>query len=200
MRLNDLVIFPGILFETGGVILVVIGILRADTVLLVSGVGLICVGTAVHIFRIVRRTRAGGRARQDTSRPAPSGTLPETGSPLLYQDRLVRISGDAIEFLHYSFPFFTSGRQVLLQDIDHIDVRKPTVRNGKWRIGGSGDLRTWFPLDWDRPSRDRIFHAFLKTRGMDVGFTVEDSAAVTAILKTKGLIGTDEIDTPISNR
>jgi hypothetical protein len=193
MRLNDLVIFPGILFETGGVILVVIGILRADIVLLVSGVGLICVGTGVHIIRIVRRTRAGS-VRQDTARPAPSGTVPEQpGSPLIYQDRLVRISDNAIEFLHYSFPFFTSGRQVQLQDIDHIDVRKPTVLTGKWRIGGSGNLRTWFPLDWDRPSRDRIFHAFVKTRGMDIGFTVEDPIAVTAILKKKGLISTDEV-------
>jgi len=78
-------------------------------------------------------------------------------------------------------------------DIDHIDVKKPTVVTGKWRIGGSGNFRTWFPLNWNRPSRDRIFHATLKTRGMNIGFTVEHPAEVMSILKKKMLIISDEV-------
>jgi hypothetical protein len=91
-------------------------------------------------------------------------------SRILYSDRLIRITDDSIVFLHYSFPFFSSGRQVFIRDIDRIDVKKPTLQTGKWRIGGSGNFRTRFPLDWDRPSRDRIFHATLKSRGNEYRF------------------------------
>jgi hypothetical protein len=117
--------------------------------------------------------------------PGPGVRAPADPT-ILYQDLLVSISGDSITFHHYSFPFFSSDRQVFFRDILRIDVKKPDILSGKWRIGGSGNLRTWFPLDWSRPSRDRIFHAILKTGGLNIGFTVEDSSRVISILKEKG--------------
>lgn len=115
--------------------------------------------------------------------PADTGN---TGSDL-YVDSLVRISNDSITFLHYSFPLL-SPRRVLFADIDHISVKEPSLFTGKWRIWGSGDLRTWYPLDTGRPSRDRIFHVTLKTRGMNIGFTAEHSVRVFSLLREKGLL------------
>ena len=110
------------------------------------------------------------------------------GSRVLYADHLVSINGDSITFHSYSFPHKAS-RRVAFTDINHLMVLEPSLTNGRWRIWGSGDLCTWFPLDVHRSSRDRIFIATLKTRGMNIGFTVEDSSRVLSIFKEHGLIG-----------
>ncbi len=175
-------LFPGLELEGAGVIVILVAILNGNTVLLLAGVGIICIAWLSYIFRFLQISR------MDT-RETPAVALGEEDQyhSILYADRLVRITDNSIIFLSYSFPFFSSGRQVFFRDIDHIDVKKPTILTGKWRIGGSGDFQTWFPLDWGRPSRDRIFHATLKCRAMNIGFTVEDSTRVTSILKAKGL-------------
>ncbi|HXX55795.1 MAG TPA: hypothetical protein VEI81_06850 [Methanoregula sp.] len=111
---------------------------------------------------------------------------PQPGTPPLYRDRLVCITDSSITFFRYSFPFL-GRKEVALSDIDHIVAAKPSLANGRWRIWGSGDLITWFPLDGARPSRDRIFIATLVGRRMKIGFTVEDSARVTALLRSRGI-------------
>ncbi|MBI3876131.1 MAG: hypothetical protein HY300_09290 [Verrucomicrobia bacterium] len=59
------------------------------------------------------------------------------------------------------------------------------------------DPNNWFPMDWHRPSRDKIFVAFLKGREerilfsfrlRSISFTVEDSKRVAQILRQKGLL------------
>jgi|GEM_PF-605173 len=188
MRWNDLFFFPGVIVEFLGVIVIVGGGVTGQLKLLIAGVGIICIGSAWTFIRIVRRVRAGAGSTDPGIR-SPADALSEkpADSTVLYQDHLVRISGDSITFHHYSFPVFSSSRQVFFRDIGRIDVKKPDVLTGKWRIAGSGDFQTWFPVDWHRPSRDRIFHATLKTRGMNIGFTVENSSQVISILKEKGL-------------
>ena len=109
---------------------------------------------------------------------------------ILHSDRLVEISAEGIAFRNY-YVFSSSARFVPFSEIDRIDARKPTIFSGKWRIGGTGAPGIWFPLDWHRPSRDRIFRATLKN-GKAIGFTVEDSAAVVAILRRLGIFGSDE--------
>ncbi|MEN6518095.1 MAG: hypothetical protein ABFC38_07850 [Methanospirillum sp.] len=106
---------------------------------------------------------------------------------LLSADRLVRITGDSITFFRYSIPFFRS-RRVPFAEIERITVREPELATGKWRIAGSGNLITRFPLDWDRPSRDAIFLLDLKNSRRKIGFTVEDSARVIDILRDLGLL------------
>ena len=81
--------------------------------------------------------------------------MPARGPGVLYANRLVSISTDSITFFHYYFPIMTS-RRVDFADIDHITVHRATLRTGSWRIWGSGDLRTWFPLD-TKALRDLIF-------------------------------------------
>jgi hypothetical protein len=107
-------------------------------------------------------------------------------SDILYSDRLVEISEEGILFRKYYLPLL-SARFVPFSEMNNIDVRKPMITTGKWRIGGTGSPRIWFPFDWHRPSRDRIFRAALKN-GKAIGFTVEDSARVIDILVRLGMI------------
>ena len=126
--------------------------------------------------------------------PGDPATTTLSNTKILYSDRLVEISGDGILFRRYYF-LALSARFVPYSEIDHVDVRKPTIATGNWRLGGSSSPGSiWFPLDWHRPSRDRIFRASLKN-GKAIGFTVEDSALVIFILRGLGLIGSDETAT-----
>jgi hypothetical protein len=104
-----------------------------------------------------------------------------------YTDKLVAISNNEIIFHHYYFP---TGREkvVPLDNIQCIFVKKPTLWNGKWRIHGTGNFKTWFPKDSSRPKRDRIFIAILKDQWVNIGFTVEDGDRVEKILRSKNLI------------
>jgi hypothetical protein len=105
----------------------------------------------------------------------------------LYSDKLVAITGDTITFKHYYYP---SGKMkvVSFDNISHIVVMKPTIWSGKWRLHGTGNLKTWYPKDFGRPKRDRIFHATLKNQWVDIGFTVEDGERVETIFRQKNLI------------
>jgi hypothetical protein len=187
--MNARVLLPGIVIESLGILVIAAGLLAGSAAFIVMGAALIVLSVAVHAVRILRHVQAG---RGDPGPGAPGQPGPIPGENVLYADGLVTLTGESITFHHYSFPFFTAGRTVLYQDIGHIAIRKPTVLTGRWRIAGCGDLRTWFPFDGNRPSRDRIFHAAIRTRGMDVGFTVTDPAAVTAILREKGVPVTDD--------
>jgi hypothetical protein len=104
---------------------------------------------------------------------------------MLYEDSLVEISRDSILFRNYYFPF--GSRRVLMSHIASFEARDPTLLNGKWRIHGTGDFRTWFPRDWERPRRDKIFILHLTDSRRRIGFTVEDSKAVYSLLKELGL-------------
>jgi hypothetical protein len=104
----------------------------------------------------------------------------------VYADKLVEITEGEILFRFYYFPF--GSKCVRFSEIDHVAVKKPTLISGKWRIWGSGDFRTWFPYDANRPSRDRIFVLSFPDKRRRIGFTVEDSNRVQEILGSKGLL------------
>ena len=174
-------LLPGLVLDGAGVLVITAAILNGNMVLLIAGIGIICSAWLSIIFQFLKIRRMDTR---ELPPGAPGGD--DQYHFILYADKLVRITDTSIIFLHYS-PVFSSEKEVFFRDIDHIDVKKPTILTGKWRIGGSGDFQTWFPLDWSRPSRDKIFHATLKSRGMKIGFTVEDSSRVISVLKEKGL-------------
>jgi hypothetical protein len=104
-----------------------------------------------------------------------------------YQDRLIEITDQEIVFHRYYFPF-GGDKHVPISLIENIQARPPSFFGGSWRIWGSGNFRTWFPLDGARPKRDMIFIAFLRGRFRRIGFTVEDSAKVIEILRERGLL------------
>jgi hypothetical protein len=189
MRWNELFFFPGIIIELLGVIVLVTGGVTGTFLFIIAGVGIICVGSALTFIRIIRRARSGAGSPDPCVRGSEDALSEKPAdSTILYQDHLVRISENSITFHHYSFPLFLSDRQVYFRDIVRIDVKKTAFGAGKWRIAGSGDFKTWFPLDGDRPSRDKTFYATLKSGWWNIGFTVENSSRVISILKEKGLI------------
>ena len=103
-----------------------------------------------------------------------------------YYDSLVAITGDSILFKRYDI--FEHYRLVFFSDIEKIIVKPASIWNGKFRFHGTGDFHTWFPRDFQRYKRDKIFFAFIRNKWWRIGFTVEDSAAVIKIFQEKGLI------------
>jgi len=187
------VFLPGLLIELTGIFVLAFGLLNDRSSFIVAGIVILVLAIAMHIHEFFRKDLHGSPAPVPEPVPEPAhGASPESvaGSQVLYTDGLVRITGDSITFLNYSL--FRRSRTIVFADVDRIDVKKPGIGTGKYRIWGSGDLRTWFPLDMKRSSRDRIFHLRLNGRGMHVGFTVENSGEVTGILRKKGLIGSEE--------
>ena len=110
----------------------------------------------------------------------------EMTSEVIYSDKLVEITEDGIVFRNYYFPFGTG--RVPWTEVGGATWEEPKWSNGKWRVQGTGDFRTWFPRDWKRPVRDRIFFIGFPTSRRRIGFTVEDSETVTNILSEKGLL------------
>jgi hypothetical protein len=105
----------------------------------------------------------------------------------LYKDGLVEITDQEIVFHRYYFPF-GGDKRVLISDIDSVEVRPPSFWGGSWRIWGSGNFRSWFPLDGARPSRDRLFFTNLRGGFRRIGFTVEHSEEAVLVLKAQGLL------------
>jgi hypothetical protein len=105
---------------------------------------------------------------------------------ILYKDKLVEVTDEAVTFHRYYFPF--GDRSVPFTEIERVEAGPPSIMDGSWRIWGTSDFRTWFPLDSRRPKRDRIFVASLRGTRRRIGFTVEDSPKLEGILKERGLL------------
>jgi uncharacterized membrane protein YphA (DoxX/SURF4 family) len=181
---------PGLIIEFMGIIILVAGIVTGSVAGILAGIFLIGAAVAVHLFQVTKKIRTSRDAMErDTSGPSPEPAL-SGDAKILYADKLITITGNAILFQNYSLTM--KPRRVPFTDVDHIDVLEPALTTGKWRLWGSGNFTMWFPLDASRSSRDTIFHAYLKTRGMNIGFTVERSREVILLLRAQGLIGTDE--------
>ena len=108
------------------------------------------------------------------------------GPGVLYADRFVEITDDAILFRVYYFPW--GAKVVPFAEIESVEPFALTFWNGKCRIWGTSDFGTWWPADWDRPSRDMAFLLVRRGRRVRIAFTVEDSVQVEAILRGKGLL------------
>lgn len=108
----------------------------------------------------------------------------------IYFYGLGRVTEKCMIFVGCYFPF--RSKTIELSLIDHVEVLMPSLMTGKWRIHGSGDLRTWFPRDRERPKRDHMFLLHLTKRWGRIGFTVEDSNALIDAFK--------EQSTPIVGR
>jgi len=108
-------------------------------------------------------------------------------SDIIYQDKLLEVNNSSILLKNYYFPSMRP-KEIAFSKIKTIQVKRPTFWNGKWRFQGTGDFRTWFPLDRERNKRDNIFILTLKNQWMRIGFTAEDSEAVKNIFKDKKML------------
>jgi hypothetical protein len=106
---------------------------------------------------------------------------------VVYKDSLLEISKDKIIFKNYYFPSLKP-KEVPIGSIEKVEVKEPTMRTGKYRYHGTGDFRTWYPLDAGRSKRDKIFFLFLSTQKVRIGFTAENSAAIEKYFREKGLL------------
>jgi hypothetical protein len=98
----------------------------------------------------------------------------------IYKDKLVEIAEHGLTFRRYYFPF--GDRYVPFDEFDKIEVTDPSLSDGSWRLWGTSDFQTWFPLDTRRPARDRIFVGLLRGKSRRIGFTVEHGAEVEKLL------------------
>ena len=105
-----------------------------------------------------------------------------------YRDSLIEIGGGKIVFKNYYFP--TGAKTVDLSNVEYVIAKPCTLRNGRWRLHGTGDLlfRIWFPADYGRPDRNRIFVMKIKGKWVKIGFTVENSEAVCEFFRSEGLL------------
>ncbi len=106
--------------------------------------------------------------------------------PLDYDDSLVEISRAGLVFRAYYFPTLRP-KAVPLASVARVVVKPATIRNGKWRIHGTGWPTIWFPRDARRPWRDRILVAELATQRIRIGFTVERPDEAIAALARLGV-------------
>jgi hypothetical protein len=104
--------------------------------------------------------------------------------PVIYTDRLVEVLAEGFKLKNYYFPF-CAAKFIPFSNIRVLARKTPTLANGQWRLWGSGDLHTWFPLDWFRPRRDAIFFLTLSSQSLEIGFTVEDTEKFIGVLKSR---------------
>lgn len=164
--------------EAIGCLLLVFGELASVPIAWGLGLASIVAGTCLMVVQLL------SFARRPVLSNAAGGTPGANEPGVLYSDSLVRLSEQGIAFLT------SSSRTVPYSAIESVQSLEPTLRNGKWRIWGTGTLSTWFVFDGHRPSRDRIFVATIKGQTTKLGFTAEDSSRVETILRSKGLIRT----------
>ncbi len=105
---------------------------------------------------------------------------------LIYSDKLVDVDDNGIRIKNYYFPS-AKAKFVKFSDILIIEKKQPTLRSGKWRYWGTGNFKTWFPLDWSRPKRDCIFFFRPANQKIRIGFTVENTKAFIDAVKSKSI-------------
>ncbi len=116
---------------------------------------------------------------------------------IIYKDHLIEISNDSILIKNYYFPLI-GAKRVPFKNIQSVTAEEPSLLNGQFRIWGTRNFVTWFPMDFLRPQRDKIFMINLIGKTVDVGFTVKNSETVIKILQQKGLI--QHATAPLSNK
>ena len=84
------------------------------------------------------------------------------GSDLLYSDKLVEITNDGMLFRNYRFPF--GSKRIAFSEVDGIVAKEPTLSNGKWRIQGTSDFRTWFPRDLKKAACSQLILVTTQTQ------------------------------------
>lgn len=99
----------------------------------------------------------------------------------LYEDALVVLTSDSLLLKRYYFPTLQP-KLVSLAEVQRIEILSPTLWTGRFRLWGSGDLNTFYPLDLGRPKRDRIFRLTQRGKRIRIAFTVENAARFIAVI------------------
>jgi hypothetical protein len=100
--------------------------------------------------------------------------------------KLIKIIDSSITLYNYYFPL-SKKLTIPFSDKEKIVTKTPTLFTGKFRYWGSGNFITWFPRNFKRNSRDKIFIVYRKNKKIKIGFTVKDSQKVFELLFLKNL-------------
>jgi hypothetical protein len=151
-------------------------------------IGFLAASVTFAIHAIYRSAMPGSPTHSTQTIPSNRQDRGERANAtnILYRDRLIEITDQEVVFRRYYLPL-GGDRHVPLSQIESVQIKPPSLWLGSWRIWGGGP-RTWFPLDWARPSRDAIFVAFLRGSVARVGFTVERCKEVAEVLRQRGLL------------
>jgi hypothetical protein len=114
------------------------------------------------------------------------GNINNPAAKTIYADELVDVYDEGIRLKRYYFPT-ARPKFVKFTDIDRWEIKPSSLRNGKWRNWGTGDFKTWFPLDLHRSKRDVIFFIRLTTQKTAIGFSVENCDAFMKALTSKSI-------------
>jgi hypothetical protein len=74
---------------------------------------------------------------------------------VLYSDSSVSLDEDGVTIRRYYFPL-GSPKRIRYSDIRGLQIESMNWVNGKGRIWGTTDPRTWLPLDLRRPRKDKL--------------------------------------------
>jgi hypothetical protein len=102
----------------------------------------------------------------------------------LYSDKLVTLTAESIRFAWYYFP--CGAKTVRLAEIERVELF-PTSATFNLRGWGSGDLRTWSPLDSGRSRRRFAYLLARRGKWSRIAFSVTDDDAFQAKLREAGL-------------
>jgi hypothetical protein len=106
-----------------------------------------------------------------------------TGAPVLYRDRWIECTSEALVIHGYYFPFGNK-KTIPYGRIRSLRETKIGPATGQWRIWGSGDFRHYLNLDAGRTRKTRALVLNLGKFAQPV-ITPDDVDRVTAIIRSK---------------
>ncbi len=96
-----------------------------------------------------------------------------------YDDGLVAITDNGLVIRRYDL--LLRPKRLRYEEIRAVEEAPLGRLRGKWRIWGSGNLRSWFNLDWHRPNKDTGLVLDLGKRITPVITPDDPSRAVSAL-------------------
>ena len=103
---------------------------------------------------------------------------------IVYHNNLLEITNDKIAFKDYYFSSMKP-KVLFISNIEKVDVKEAFMQTGKYRFHGTGDLRTWYPMDAPRNKRDKIFFITIKNKWIRIEFTGENSKVIEKFQRSK---------------
>ena len=105
---------------------------------------------------------------------------------VLYEDKFVKITEEAIEIKEYTF--MKKPRIVPFDEISKLVVKRSTWWNGRYRTLGTGEFLIWFAYDDRRFEKDCLFVMKVKNKYWRIAFSAEDPEVVTRIMDHKSRV------------
>jgi hypothetical protein len=109
------------------------------------------------------------------------------GPEVLYHDRFLEIYSDYL-VIHHFYPGPIGKKMIPFASIRAIKLADLEFWDGRVRIEGTGDLKTWFARDIHRFMRNMAFILYLDHGRYQVGFSAENFRKAASIFQSRGLL------------